>query len=278
MGNIVKVLSFPSNFRIGGTLSPFELRDASRDIQLEEESGQVRRLPEISCAHQLRVGKWYEMYLISAVHFPRYGFHYLRERNEPESATISAEGAPQTVTSEVTIKEVPARENDDTFLVSFPNGSQRRISVSVSHGYLATDSRATLAIRKRGTVEEIESLRPVGKTIAPFPIEPGTVRHTAKQVEVFSGYRWMNLSEALTESLVNLDAVGQLVRSVKICDGAIGSPSQYTIYVHLWKVGGTYVIDATEEGDGFECFSSKKLAESRIREMRRVEQSTDSEI
>lgn len=150
MGNIVKVLSFPSNFRTGGTLSPFELRDASRDIQLQEESGRICRLPEISCAHQLRVGKWYDMYLISAVHFPRYGFHYLTERNEPESATISADGAPQTVTSEVTIKEVPARENDDTFLVSYPNGGQRRISVSVSHGYLATESRATLTIRKRG--------------------------------------------------------------------------------------------------------------------------------
>ena len=262
MNRIVKVISFPGNFsqdRYNGSILNLDKREP---ILLEAEDGSVRKLPAISCANELEVGRWYEMYLISATLFPRYGFHYLKDRNDPP---LPESVPPRTRTLPVTVVEQPSEENDDEFTVRQDNGTTRKIHLSSVRQYLTVGTQALLTIRVLGSHESYESLElPKGKR-SRYPTKPGTVKEENRRVTVSNGYRWVSVRQAIDEDLLDPSAVGTLVKSAKICSGAIGGPSEYTIFVHVWKVGLEYVLDEREDGGGFEVVTSLKAAAERIR-------------
>lgn len=264
MNRIVKVISFPSDFVTTNRGHIFEVTKGD-PILLEDETGNVSKLPTISCANYLKIGCWYEMYLISAVGFPRYGFHYLKDKNDPPQPDSVP---PRTVTHSVTVVEQPSGENDDEFTVIQSDGTTRKIHLTRVRQYLRVGAKALLTIKVLGSHESCESLvLPEGKR-SRYPTKPGQVRQEDGRVTVSNGYRWISVRHALDEDLLDPSEVGTLVRSAKICSGAIGGPSEYTIFVHVWKVGLEYVVDEREDGGGFEVMTSLKAVDKRIRERR----------
>jgi len=101
--------------------------------------------------------------------------------------------------------------------------------------------------------------------------KPGMVEVTKGVVTVSNGYRWLSVRQAVDEDLLGPEEVGVLVKSAKICQGAIESPGEYTIFVHVWKIGSEYLLDERENGGGYELVSSLKAVQARIADLRRGE-------
>lgn len=268
MHRIVKVVSFPSDFGTSQARGRILELPKGDPILLEDEDGNISRLPTVSCANPLTVGSWYRMNLISAAGFPRYGFVYLEERNAPSSA-ISVK--LRKVKHLVTVTEQPNEGNGDEFTVTLHDGSKRRIHIVRVPQYIRVGAKAILTVNVAGANETCESLQLPRGTRSRFPRKRGTLKTTSGQVKVFNGYRWISVQQAADEDLIDLSQVGHLVKSARICKGAIGGLGEYEIIVHLWKIGVEYLLDERENGGSFEVVTSLRDANKRIREMRRGE-------
>lgn len=81
MSHIVKVVSFPANYWGRRGASDFiELED----IQFEDEDGVRFSMRAVHCSSHLKVGCWFERYVISSIG-QLYGFTYLQDRNHPSA-------------------------------------------------------------------------------------------------------------------------------------------------------------------------------------------------
>ncbi len=177
----------------------------------------------------------------------------------------------------VTVVEQPSDENNDEFTVKQSDGTTTKIHVSKTLQYLRVGAEAVLTIKEIGSQVICDSLvLPQGKR-SRFPTKPGTVKRQNGKVTVSNGYRWISIKHALEEDLLDPSEVGTHVKSAKICSGAIGGPSEYEIFVHIWKIGSEYLLDERENGGGYELVTSQKAVEARIAELRRGEVSVSGQ-
>jgi len=263
MNRIVKVVSFPANYWGRKGASDFSELE---DIQFEDEDGVRFSMRAVHCSSRLKVGCWYERYVISSIG-QLYGFTYLQDRNQP-SANFEE---PATLTTEnVTVVEVPDAANDDHFVLRSTDDSLLRIAMESVTDYFTVGDVGIATVRVTRLHRTVESLRLPDGVISDFPIAPGTVSWRRGRAVVHTGYRWLSLKDALDTELCALSSVGTLISSLKLCDGAIGSPHEYSINAYLWKVGRQFVVDASENfSREYAVFSRRVEADHFMYELRR---------
>jgi hypothetical protein len=275
----VKVISFPEGFTSRVNQSPFVMREEWHVIVLEDEAGNISRLPEVCCKQVLQEGMWYHMFQTNAIMYPKYHFQFLEEKNYGHKKTKQQDRnpppnlpqgrLPRTEKRIVTVIEQPTEENWDNYVVRLSDKTTVKVDYSIAQSFFAIGDKAKVEFRIDKDGRSIQSMKPIKPSqYKETPLPLYDIRRSRKGVEVSNGYRWATLEDALNQSWASLEECGKHIGTKRICNGAIGSAMEYTINMYLWKVEHVYVLDLKDEGEGYEVYKSRKAVDARMREIR----------
>lgn len=238
-------------------------------VEIRSADNQLHKIPAHHARRSFQVGDRVEYHITTAGGLPTRA--ELRPAPLPEATGLGkGEHAPkyQVVSIPVRVREIPGATNDDSFVVEDDRGTCWSVSIHLADGYFKQGMRALLVVEHKDSQVRVSGLRSESGQRKRFYRNPGRVRRRGRHTEVWSGYRWMSLQEALDEGFVGLEDVGRLVNRVRVGGGAYGGPGEYAIEVFLWRVPEGYLLDVREDGEGIEFFSLKREAMERVEEIR----------
>jgi hypothetical protein len=233
-----------------------------RSIEILSADGATHKIPAHHARELFRVGQVVEYYTATGGGIPLWA--EVRLVRTP----FTPPPPPVTDSFAVTVLEQPTLANDDYFVVVDDRGERWRVPFWSTEGYLKAQDGAVLVVERQGKNVYCKSLRSASDTPRRFPRRPGRVKVESRHTHVWTGYRWMTLSEALDAGLVEPHEVGHSLQTIRVGGGAYDSPGEYSIEVFLWRVAEGWLLDLREEAEGCELYEYEAEAVERVEEIR----------
>ena len=253
-----------------GTVVRTAAATADGSVEIRSADERLHRIPAHHARGSFHVGDRVEYSITTAGGIPtRAELRPVPVPAVPIGTKAEQATSPRMQSIPVRVREVPAADNEDCFVVEDASGTCWTVSFHVAVGYLKHGDRALLETEQRGANVWMAALRSESGQRKRFYRNPGRVRRIDRRTEVWSGYRWMTLHEANEEGLLVLGDVGRLVKSIRVGGGAYGGPGEYSIDLFLWRVAEGYLLDVREDAEGIAFYPSKEDAMERVEEIRR---------